>query len=77
MGGGAGRTSRNRQSDGRERSHTRYPADRFPGLFRGASLEPISWDEFFDKFEKEKLAFLHQDGTARGKTSRFNKLIAR
>ena len=49
----------------------------FPDYTGERSLEPISWDEFFDKFEKEKLAFLHQDGTARGKTSRFNKLIAR
>jgi hypothetical protein len=44
----------------------------FPG---GAedSLEDISWDEFFEKFEESKLAFLYQDE----KDSRFNKLVAR
>jgi hypothetical protein len=41
------------------------------------ALEPISWDEFFRIFEREKLAFLHQDKTAEGKTSRFNKLVER
>jgi hypothetical protein len=49
----------------------------FPDYSGGKSLEAISWDEFFDKFEKEKLAFLHQDETSVGKESRFNKLIAR
>jgi hypothetical protein len=37
---------------------------------RDAELEPISWEEFFKKFEKEKLAFLHQDKTADGSLSR-------
>ena len=37
------------------------------------SLEDISWDEFFEKFEESKLAFLYQDE----KDSRFNKLVAR
>jgi hypothetical protein len=49
----------------------------FPDYSGARSLETISWNEFFDKFEKEKLAFLHQDKTPRGKTSRFNKLISR
>ncbi|MBA9078372.1 MULTISPECIES: hypothetical protein [Rufibacter] len=44
----------------------------FPG---GAedSLEDISWDEFFQKFEEKKLAFLYQDE----KDSTFNKLVNR
>jgi hypothetical protein len=48
----------------------------FPG---GAeeSLEDISWDEFFEKFEKEKLAFLYQDKKSDGETSTFNKLVNR
>lgn len=41
------------------------------------SLENISWDEFFDKFEQERLAFLYQDETSEGKESRFNKLVNR
>lgn len=40
-------------------------------------LQAIEWDRFFDIFEKEKLAFLHQDMLDNGKTSRFNKFVAR
>ncbi|MEA2904959.1 MAG: hypothetical protein QOG83_3630 [Alphaproteobacteria bacterium] len=54
-----------------------------PGILRldfeppDEGLEPIDWDDFFDKFEKEKLAFLYNDRTADGKVSRFHKLINR
>jgi len=41
------------------------------------SLEPIAWNEFFAKFEAENLAFLYQDETADGETSRFFKLVSR
>lgn len=41
------------------------------------SLEEISWEQFFETFEAEKLAFLHQDLTEDGQTSRFNKLVDR
>ena len=40
-------------------------------------LEPISWEEFFETFEDRGLAFLHQDETASGKTSRFFKFVRR
>ncbi|HEX7369401.1 MAG TPA: hypothetical protein VF284_03865 [Rhodanobacteraceae bacterium] len=40
-------------------------------------LEPIEWDEFFDKFESENLAFLYQEKTAEGQTSRFFKFVER
>jgi len=40
-------------------------------------LDEISWDEFFEKFEQEKLAFLHQDKTADGQISRFHKFVQR
>lgn len=40
-------------------------------------LERISWEEFFDVFEERRLAFLHQDLTERGETSRFNKFVSR
>jgi hypothetical protein len=40
-------------------------------------LNEISWADFFEKFEKEKLAFLHQDKTADGSVSRFHKFIQR
>lgn len=41
------------------------------------SLEEISWDEFFKVFDDNDLAFLYQDKTHDGATSRFNKLIDR
>jgi hypothetical protein len=40
-------------------------------------LEPIAWDEFFDKFDKEELAFLYQEKTADGSVSRFHKFVNR
>jgi len=40
-------------------------------------LDPISWDEFFKTFDDRKLAFLQQDKTADGKTSRFFKFVHR
>jgi hypothetical protein len=56
-----------------------------PGVLRiqfqeqesGDSLEEISWDDFFEKFEEQKLAFLYQDETKQGKTSRFFKFVNR
>ncbi len=49
----------------------------FPGYSGEDSLDPISWDEWFDKFDESKLALLVQDKTADGKRSNFNKLIHR
>src|SRR4051794_37043821 len=40
-------------------------------------LEPIDWDEFFETFEDRQLAFLHQDKTADGHSSRFFKFVRR
>ena len=37
------------------------------------SLEAITWDEFFDKFEESELAFLYEDEP----DNRFNKLVRR
>lgn len=41
------------------------------------SLEEITWEEFFDKFERENLAFLYQEETGSGEQSRFSKLVRR
>jgi hemerythrin superfamily protein len=49
----------------------------FPGFSGKQSLESIGWDEFFEAFEKNGLAFIYQDRTRGGQTSRFNKLVAR
>ena len=40
------------------------------------SLEEISWGEFFDTFEKHKLALLYEDDDGRQK-SRFSKFVKR
>jgi hypothetical protein len=42
-----------------------------------ADLEPISWEDFFEKFDKEDLTFLYQEKTASGELSRFHKFIDR
>jgi hypothetical protein len=49
----------------------------FPGYTGAESLQPISWDEFFDKFDERKLAFLHRHQSKDGGQSYFNKLIDR
>lgn len=41
------------------------------------SLEEISWNEFFKIFDENELAFLYQEKTEDGQTSRFSKFIAR
>ncbi|MEA2360827.1 MAG: hypothetical protein QOI62_4087 [Solirubrobacteraceae bacterium] len=54
-----------------------------PGVLRidfgdeDESLEPISWEEWFRKFDEEGLAFLYQDRLASGEESRFFKLVQR
>jgi hypothetical protein len=69
--GGVPATVKNTKSDGD------------PGVLRldfepkDKALEPIDWDDFFDKFDDEGLAFLYQDRTAEGKVSRFHKFINR
>jgi len=40
-------------------------------------FEQIDWDEFFEIFEQSKLAFLYQEKTRDGDTSRFNKFVDR
>ena len=49
----------------------------YPGFSGEDTLEPIEWDEFFEIFDKNNLAFLYQDKTADGDQSRFSKLINR
>jgi hypothetical protein len=45
----------------------------YPGYSGEETLEAISWEEFFDAFEKNDLAFLYQDEP----DSRFSKFIER
>jgi hypothetical protein len=49
----------------------------FPGYTGAQSLEQISWEEFFERFDNQNLAFVYQETTARGLRSNFNKLIKR
>jgi hypothetical protein len=47
----------------------------YPGYRGQDRLKQISWDDFFKKFDANELSFLHQDKTATGRQSRFNKLV--
>ena len=47
----------------------------FPGYAGEEKLQEISWEQFFEKFEKERLAFLYQEEIEGGGVSRFSKLI--
>jgi hypothetical protein len=50
----------------------------FPGYSGEGSLEEIGWEEFFEKFEENELAFLHRDMKGDdGELDRFNKLVSR
>jgi ferritin-like metal-binding protein YciE len=49
----------------------------FPGYTGEQSLEPISWDDWFEKFDERNLALIVQDKTGGGQKSNFNKLISR
>jgi hypothetical protein len=49
----------------------------FPGYSGGDSLQEISWEEWFQKFDENDLALLVQDKTAQGQKSNFNKLVSR
>jgi ferritin-like metal-binding protein YciE len=49
----------------------------FPGWGSDEKLQPIDWDDWFQKFEESGLALIVEDETASGQTSNFNKLVSR
>jgi hypothetical protein len=49
----------------------------FPTGAGSPPLEPISWDDFFEKFDEAELAMVYQDETAEGETSYFCKFVSR
>jgi len=49
----------------------------YEGYSGEGTLERITWEEWFDAFEKNNLAFLYQDQVKGGGKSRFSKLIDR
>ena len=49
----------------------------YPGYTGQDTLEALAWEQWFDWFERNNLAFLYQQKTAGGRKSNFNKLVAR
>lgn len=49
----------------------------FPEHGADESLQEISWDAFFAKFEQEHLAFLYQENLHSGEISRFHRFVER
>lgn len=49
----------------------------FEGAGDAPGLEIVSWEEFFEAFEANRLAFLCQDETSSGGTSRFFRFVER
>ena len=49
----------------------------FPGYSGADKLEPITWEQFFEKFEENNLEFFYQEETSDGKESRFSKFVTR
>jgi hypothetical protein len=51
----------------------------FPGTpnANDDKLTPISWEDFFEKFEERGLALVYQEQTAEGERSNFNKIVSR
>jgi hypothetical protein len=49
----------------------------FPGFTGAETLEEISWELWFEAFERNQLALVVQDETASGSRSHFNQLIDR
>jgi hypothetical protein len=45
----------------------------YPGFSGADTLERIDWDDWFEAFDRNKLAFLYQDK----RNSRFSKLVNR
>ena len=50
----------------------------FPGAAAShdANLAEISWEQFFEKFDQDKLALVYQEETAAGEKSNFNKIVS-
>ena len=49
----------------------------FPTGAGNPPLKPISWKDFFEKFDEAELAMVYQEETAEGETSYFCKFVSR
>jgi hypothetical protein len=59
------------QKDGAGILRIQFPESEGPN-----ELEPISWEDFFAKFDESGLALVYQEATSNGEISRFNKIVA-
>src|SRR5690349_12079837 len=71
------RGGRPAQVKGTERGGSALLRIDYPGFSGEDTLEPIEWDEFFEIFDENNLAFLYQEKTADGGQSRFSKFVNR
>jgi hypothetical protein len=49
----------------------------FPGGAGEESLQPVSWEEWFRKFDENRLAFVYQERKTSGEDSTFFRLVGR
>jgi hypothetical protein len=49
----------------------------FPEFSKSEDLEEISWEDFFNDFEKDRLDLLYQEHKVNGEQSTFYKLVTR
>jgi hypothetical protein len=49
----------------------------FPGYSGEQSLEHISWEQWFEKFDEKDLALVIENESPEGAKARFNKLVSR
>jgi hypothetical protein len=56
---------------------TDVPRLDIPGEAKNENLEPISWDDWFRKFDEAGLALLYEERGPDGSGSTFNKLVQR
>lgn len=48
----------------------------FPGYSGEGSLEPITWEQWFEKFDQQGLSLIYEEQTAGGARSNFNKIVS-
>lgn len=48
----------------------------FPGYSGEGSLEPITWEQWFEKFDQQGLSLIYEEETAGGARSNFNKIVS-
>lgn len=49
----------------------------FPGDLGAGKLRPLSWEEWFKKFDEADLALVYEEETAEGEKSHYNRLVTR